>query len=198
MEDTQTQKGGVLADIAEHLSGIFRHMLPGILVVGGTRVAYPEWFAQLDLTSWQHIVVLGVITIAVGNTWFALNRYGFHQLVDYILYQFKSKGPARESGIMDFTFLDDLGKYTYKSLHTGGYSARARQHVAFRASTVLLILTVGELALVFAFFHSMSSRFEGKKGHMIVTGLTVLLFAVWQMIITRRIDYYVVNPDDAA
>ena len=110
-----SQPAGWPTEIAHHLGEIFRHMLPGILMVAGARIAYPDWFDWVDLKSWQHLFVLGAISIAVGNTWFSLNRYGLHQLVDYFLYLIKSDGPAR--GDTNFTYLDDLGQYTYKSLH---------------------------------------------------------------------------------
>ena len=193
---TMTQNQGILTEFAQHLGVIFRHMLPGVLVVGATAAAYPEWFCRIDFKSWQHLIVLGVVTLAVGNTWFALNRFGFHQVVDFILYYWRSRSPAKHSTWKELTFLDDLGKYTYRSLHTGEESARARQHVALRASTVLLIWTAGELALLFAFFHSGTSVLEGNKCSMEVVGVLALLVGFWQMVITRRIDHYVVNPGD--
>jgi hypothetical protein len=188
----ESKSAGLLTEITQHLGGIFRHMLPGILVIAGARLAYPDWFHGVDLMSWQHLFVLGAISIAVGNTWFALNRYGVHQLVDYVLYMFKSNGPAR--GNTKFAYLDDLGRYTYKSLHTPDTSMRARQHVAFRASTVLLALTVGEVLLAFSLFHASNSPFAGHERKMLMGGVLALAVGVWQMAITRRIDYYVVNP----
>jgi hypothetical protein len=142
---TETSRpSGLLFDISEHLGAIFRHMLPGVIVLGGAAAASPTMFRRLDLASWQHLSVLVVVTLTVGNAWFALNRYGVHQVVDYLLYLIRSDGPAR--GTKRWNYLTDLGKYTSKSLHTTGDSVRARQHVAFRASTVLLLLTLGELA----------------------------------------------------
>ena len=94
--------------------------------------------------------------------------------------------------IPPWAYLDELGRYTYKSLHTPDTSKRARQHVAFRESTVLLALTVGELLLAFSIFHTSKSIFTGRRGVMMVGG--ALAVGIWQMIITRIIDYYVVNP----
>lgn len=188
----ESKSTGLLNEIIQHLGEIFRHMLPGVLVVAGTRLAYPDWFNSVDLKSWQHLFVLGVITTALGNTWFAFNRYGLHQLIDYFLYLIKSNGPARSN--TKFAYLDDLGRYTYKSLHTQDASSRARQHVAFRASTVLLALTVGELLVAFGHYHANNSPFLGHQCKMIAGGALALAVGIWQMVITRRIDYYVVNP----
>jgi hypothetical protein len=58
---------GLLFNISEHLGAIFRHMLPGVIVLGSTAIAYPKTFGRLDLTSWPQLFVLGVATLAVGN-----------------------------------------------------------------------------------------------------------------------------------
>jgi hypothetical protein len=142
----ESKGDGLLSDITKHLAGIFRHMLPGVLVLGGAVLAYPNWFASVNFQSWQHLVIIGVITTAVGNTWFALNRYGLHQAVDYILYLNGWGAPAKTAASQNY--LDDLGQYVAKSQHAPAISARAQEHVAFRASTVLLILTFGEVLYV--------------------------------------------------
>jgi hypothetical protein len=182
-----------LGQITEHLGGIFRHMLPGILVVSCAKLAYPTRL-NFEANSWPHLLVIGAVSIAVGNAWFALNRYGVHQTLDYFLYLIKSKGPAR--GNTRFTYLDDLGRYTYRSLHTADSSARARQHVGFRASTVLLALTVGELLITFAWCHEPNSIFGGHPTALLCGGALALIVGGWQMVITRRIDYFIVNPPE--
>lgn len=186
---------GVFSDAVMHLAALFRHMLPGVILMGGAYIAYPDWFKGFDLQSTGHLIVLSVITIAVGNTWFALNRYGLHQLVDLILYSMKSNGPARRNR---FRYLDDLGRYTYKSLHSSDASVRAQEHVKFRASTVLLIFTLGEAAMLFAPFHSSTSIIEGHNCWIFFGGAVIFAIGVCQMVITRRIDHYLVNPPNDA
>ena len=185
-------KQSTLGEVSKHLAEIFRHMLPGVLVVGAARLAHPEWFCSLDLRLWQHLVALGLLSVVIGNAWFALNRYGLHQFVDYLLYLSGSKGPAKPAQGQS-NYVDDLGKYTYKSLHTPERSARARQHVAFRASTVLLVLTLGEVAIVFGKWHAANTVFDRHRFWMFFGGAMSIVVAIWQMVITRRIDYYVVH-----
>jgi hypothetical protein len=188
----ESNPAGLLTEITQHLGAIFRHTLPGVLVLAIARLAYPHWFGGVDLKSWQQLTVLGGVSIAVGNTWFAVNRYGLHQIVDYVLYLSKSKGPAR--GNTKWTYLDDLGTYSYKSLHTDDKSARARQHVAFRASTVLLLLTLGESVLGFSLHHEGCTVFARHPYLIMAVGVGAFLAGIWQMVITRRIDYFTVNP----
>ena len=186
---------GAFLDLFANLAAVFRYVLPGVLVMGAAYLAYPEWFKRLDLRSNQHLIVLAVITVTVGNTWFALNRYGLHQLVDLVLYLTKSNGPARRDKCH---YLNDLGRYTYRSLHVADASAKAQEHVRFRASTLLLILTLGEVAILATFFHSSNSVFVGHGYRMFSIGATILAIGVWQMVITRRIDFYVVNPPSSS
>src|SRR5260370_32067837 len=92
---------GWVESISNNLGAIFRHILPGIVIMGTAYVAHPAWFPPpwstwiVDLGSWQHLLVSSVVGLVVGNTWFAINRYVVHQLADYVLYVFKCKGPAR-------------------------------------------------------------------------------------------------------
>lgn len=132
-----------------------------------------------------------------GGVSYAVQDTGWPNLIwtRVILYLIKSKGPARVDG---FSYLDDLGRYTYQSLHTPDASARARRHVAFRASTVLLVLTVGELAVLFGFWHESDSALGSYVWQVVVAGIIALVIGIWQMVITRRIDYYVVNPPSKA
>ncbi|MGB2590953.1 MAG: hypothetical protein WAJ96_09910 [Candidatus Acidiferrum sp.] len=192
-DDPKPDGAGWVAEIAKHLGSIFRHMLPGALVIAGARLAHREWFCWVKLESWQHLLLLAAISVVVGNAWFALNRYGLHQLFDYILYLSRSDGPARSKGAK-FKYIDDLGKYVSKSLHIPETSDRARQHVEFRASTVLLLLTLGEASIVFGRFHGCDSIFSGHERWMYFGGFLSFAVGLGQMVITRRIDFYLVNP----
>lgn len=198
MPEPSIPGSGVLSEISQHLEGIFRHMLPGALVTGAARLAQPTWFAWVDLKCWQHLLLLSVIAIVAGNAWFALNRYGLHQFVDYLFYLLGFNGPARPSRQWSH-FLDDLGKYTCRSLHTTKAEPRAIKHVAFRASAVLLILTIGELAVLLGFWHdnnpsgSAKTFLDNHRIVFIIGGLITFVFGIWQEGITRRIDYYIVT-----
>lgn len=192
MPNSENKAQGILADVTAHLSGIFRHMLPGVIVIGAAILAYPCWFNRVDFNSWPHLLLLTVIAIAAGNIWFALNRYGIYQVFDYFLYLFKINGPSRGERSQ---YLDDLGQYIYRSMHTSEASARARQHVAFRASTGLLICTLGELAFFIGIYHSEYSSIKGYEWELMIGGIITFSIGIWQMILSRRFDYYVTNPE---
>jgi len=44
----ESERAGLPTEIATHLGGIFRHLLPGVLVIAAARLAYPEWFCAVD------------------------------------------------------------------------------------------------------------------------------------------------------
>jgi hypothetical protein len=191
-----SEKQGTVEEIVEHLGTIFRHMLPGVLVVGTAYLAYPQWYARVNLESWQHIVVLTLFSIVVGNVWFAVNRYVILQVFDWVAYRAGWGRPAKAEGKQG-QYLFDLAGYTYKSLQTSDNLARARRFVSFRASIVLLLFTIGELLCLVPFLHSTDSVFEGLGWiRCVAGGIAVLLAGSWQMLINRYTDNFVVNPGE--
>lgn len=191
------ESAGVVSDTARHLAGIFRHLFPGVLVMGAAALAYPDWFRNLDFQNGNHLIVLAILALTVGNTWFALNRYGFHQLVDFLFYLRGVRGPARVKGKPN-EYLEDLAIYTRDSLvqdeKDEKRSLRLQEHVKFRASTVLLIFTLGELILLTRYFRAAGSPvatlFQGYEPTQVVIGIALIGLGCLQMAITRRIDFY--------
>ena len=194
MAKTRQQTPTVFAEIIANLGGIFRHFFPGVLLVAGSRLAYPGWFQDITLDSWPHLVVLTVIVITSGNLWFALNRYGFYQFVDYILYLIKSEGPVR--GEKSFRYLNDLGNYTHESLTMVIPISKIQQHVSFRASTGLFTLTIGQILFFFGIFHSKLTVFDRHPYRSLGVGIAIIAIGIWQMIITRHIDFRYVKREE--
>jgi hypothetical protein len=186
---------GLVTEIANQLGSIYRHMLPGVLVIGGARLAYREWFQWVNLESWKHLLLLATVAVVVGNVWFALNRYGLHQFVDMILYSLRVNGPARRLRAQ-FDYTDELGRYVHKSLKTPETLARARQHVGFRASSALLLLTLGEAMVLFGWHHAPTSIFSGSGFWLIAASSLPFAVGLWQMVLTRRIDFYIVSEQE--
>lgn len=184
MNNPEDQKRGVLADIGDNLGAIFRHLLPGVLAIGVARVTHPSWFVNVQ-PQWPSLVVIGVIAIAVGNAWFAINRYGVHQIVDFACWLVRSQGPARESGV---GYLDSLAEYVKGALSNSDVPSRARQHIAFRASSVLLMYTLSELSFLAALWSEPCAITAGFVPELFFSSALLFVLAIWQNIITRRID----------
>ena len=189
-EDDKTSASLVQA-ISDNLGAFFRHLLPGIVIMGTAYVAHPCWFSGIDTHSWQHILIAAVVALASGNLWFAINRYVVHQAVDYLSYLLGSQGPAPTVSRLHYT--DDVGTYAADSLCLSTIPQRARQHVAFRASSILLLYTVSEIGFIAAKWHEPGTLFAWHPCWMEIGSVVIFLLAVWQNFIARRIDYYVIE-----
>jgi hypothetical protein len=183
-------------NVSSNLGTVFRHLLPGILIIGAAYVSHPSWFSvnAIDTHSWQHIVLIAIVAVALGNTWFAVNRYGVHQILDYCMYLARFKGPAR--GESRLKFHDEPGTYVARSLCDAAIPPLARQHVAFRASSVLLLYTVAELGFLAYASHEPNTFFEKHASCTLVVSISIFLVAIWQGAITRFVDYHVVTYAD--
>jgi len=170
-------------------------MLPGVLVVGGARLAYPESFCKVHIGSWQNLLVLAVVTVTVGNALLALNRSFVHQLLEYFFYRLNIEGPIPEDGHRDY--VNDLAKFVVKSFTPEVYPARIREHIRLRISTAFLLLTLSETALVFSCAHSGSSKLTGHTLWTFLVCVASFGAYIWQSVIARRIDYFVVKKSPA-
>lgn len=194
MENGTQNTATVMRGIIEELGSIFRHVLPGTLVVGGAYLAYPEWFVKFNVGSWQHLGVLGVITLVLGNLLYTMNRYVVHQVIDLLLWLLRLPGPARHS--KSKSYVDDVGRYVPLAFRAAGRPGPLGRHVQFRSAATLLLLNVAELLVVFARCHAPESKLACHGGAMVFGAVLALMAGGWQMIITRRIDYYVTTPPE--
>ena len=191
---SESQDKGMIAQVSENLGSVFRYLLPGVLIVGTAAVTHPSWFAHTDLNSWPTLVVIAVVSIAVGNVVFCVNRYALHQLIDLICYLFRSQGPAMRER---YAYPDDLAIYVRQALIEADVPDRARRHVEFRASSILLMYTIVEISLIAAFCSdsdSLTCRYDLKVPLLIFSQL-VFGFAIWQNVLARRIDAAVLHKN---
>jgi len=101
------------------------------------------------------------------------------------------QGPARSDSWLGYT--EDLGAYVAKSLCTESISSRGRQHVTFRASSVLLLYIVAEVGWVAACWHEPTKLFAAHHCCILLLSALIFVVAIWQDALTRRIDYHVIH-----
>jgi hypothetical protein len=187
--------GGAFADVVNNVSGVFRHMLPGFLVVGGAYISHPKkWFAGFNPEVTGHLILLGVATIVIGNTLFVFNRYIVEQFIEYFFFIRRNVGPAARS--RRDRLYRVVGAFTYRSLHNTDAPQRAIDHIHFRASSILLLLTLSEVLLVFSIRPEEDSHFARYGSWPVLFGVVVLFGALYQTAILRRIDYYTTFPNE--
>lgn len=192
--NSDSQSKGILGEIVDNLAVVFRHLLPGVLIIGIARITHPTWFGHFDSSSWSFLAVVAIIAIAVGNAWFSVNRYVIHQLVDYLCWYFGSQGPAKGD---DTGYLDHLAMYVRESLTRQEGLKLAQQHVGFRASSVLLLYTLSELSLLAAVWSDPDALTAHFRYRIVLIVVFFVLFvaAIWQNIVTRRIDAAVLHTN---
>lgn len=184
------KKPGVISEIADNLGAVFRHLLPGVLVIGAARVTHPSWFSSINSSSWSlwpFLAVVGVLAIATGNAWFTVNRYIIHQVIDCAFWHCKFQGPAKTG---KHKYVEHLAMWVREAVTTADVPGLARQHVEFRASSVLLIYTLSELSLLAAWWSEPGTITAGCVPRIVLSVASFFLFigALWQDCITRRID----------
>lgn len=188
---TANSDAGMVQEVLDNLGAFFRHLFPGILIMGAAYVAHPSWFSGMDTHSWEHLTIAAVIAVTAGNIWFAFNRHVLQQLVDWILYLFRCEGPAPTAS--RFKYRSDLGKYVAKSLCATTIPLYARQHVAFRASSILLLYTVAGVGLLFSWWNETNTLFARHPCWITICSVVLFVAGVWQQLITRAIDDLVVH-----
>ena len=176
--------------IGENVGRVFRFLLPGLIILGGAAASHPKWFAHANLTDSGHLASLAAIALAAGNAWYVFHRYVIHQLIDWLLYLLKLEGPVPSGSRWKYN--DDVASYVLRSYMADDKAKRAQEALALRASHVLFMYVVSEVALVFAWSAQPESVLAANAPLVVWLAIAGLVGATWQEIITRRIDAHVV------
>jgi hypothetical protein len=188
----EKSSGGIVQTITNNLSAFFRHLFPGVLIMGAAYLAHKSWFPSPDSRSWQswqHVLIAAAIALAVGNIWFAINRYVIHQSIDWVLYLIGVKGPSKSQ----CGYFEDLGKYVADSQCISAIPEQARQHIVFRASSVLLLYIAAEIGVLFSLWNEPGSLFAQYRWPIIGGSAVVFVAGIWQQVITRYIDDHIIE-----
>jgi hypothetical protein len=183
---------GIISEVANNLGPVYRHLLPGVLVVATAWLVRPCWFAGFHFDSWSYLTVVAVIATALGNASFAVNRYVIHQVVDWFCWRRGWAGPARKE---KNRYREGLATYVSDALWNSKVPERARQHVSFRASSVLLIYLLAELLVVIGLFGHVGAIVLTCRHRTVLFSFTFVLIAggIWQNVLTRQIDHAVMS-----
>jgi hypothetical protein len=174
-----------IKDIADQLSRIFRHMLPGLVVVGGAAAAHPSWFGRMQLSNPWHIATLGAITVAAGNVWYVFHRYTIYQLIDWFLYMIRER---RLRG-----YLDWLSNFLDNSFSFAASKPKIHEHLHFRSSQIILMFIVGEVMVLFSIRPECHSFFADNKPWPCLVGVAMFIPSIWQYVISNTLDFNAVT-----
>lgn len=69
--------------ILANISAMFRHVVPGCVILAFAWLSHPSWFANFDPGDSKHLWIVGLVSLIVGNVAYVLHRAIIHQLVDF-------------------------------------------------------------------------------------------------------------------
>ncbi len=179
-EPDMSEPSQTIRAIGDQLSRVFRHLLPGIVIVGGAAAAHPSWFLKIDPSEPWHLLVLSAITVGVGNCWYVLHRYSLHQLLDFVLYSVRSD---KRLGYIEW-----LADFLHKSFLFKAKEPEFWKHIHFRSSQVILMFIIAEVMLVFALSNEPGSFLAQNVCGALTMGSVVFVAACFQYWISNTLD----------
>lgn len=182
----------LLKSIGSALSTIFRHLIPGVLVVAAVAVSRPSWFGSvlIHITENQWLIVLGVLAVVIGNVWFVLHRYIIQQIVDGFFWLCNAQGgPQRKKG----PYSNQIAEQVWQFFIDQTIPKDIRQHVRFRTSSLILIYITAEVAILASCITEQTSKITPIKCWLFFAGVGVFILAACQNYLIRQIEWRVVR-----
>lgn len=179
---------GIIKQVGDDLSRIFRHMLPGVLILGAAKASHPKWFCDVDkVTPWQYkLALLAAVAVVVGNTWYVLHRYTVHQFIDWLIYTFKRR--PRSENIFGTGYVHWLTKHIDNSFQLLRKEEKLHNHLMFRSAQVIYMFIVAEVAIGFSFCAEGGSFFMIHRQPLCWGGVAVLIAAIFQYLLSNCAD----------
>jgi hypothetical protein len=182
----------ILSSAFDELGRVFRHFLPGLLLLGGANLSFPSWFEKLQFSNTNHLLVMFVFTFAGGNLWYVLHRYSVHQLVDYLIYRFRGHRPKDHERLRDnigvYDYFHWLGGHVDSSFEHQRFNRKMRSHVFVRSAHVIYIFSACEVSLAIAFLHEPCSFADLHSREFCWFGSLTLVLGL--------LNYYAINVID--
>ena len=172
--------------IGNALGTIFRHILPGVLVIVAIAIARPYWFNKVDVAKGERLIVLGALAIMIGNVWFVVHRYAIQQLVDFIFWCCKVEGGPKKGNGEGYG--KGISSHVWNFFSAPNIPAKLRQHIQFRMSSVVLMYITAEVAAVSALLAEQESILTSRRWWVIVAAGIIFGAAVVQNYLTRHIE----------
>ena len=174
--------------VGDALGAVFRHLVPGVLVLGMTAAVRNDWvegfvsLAEKPRFITPCLVALAVLATAAGNAFWAFHRYFLQQFVDLAFWGINTKGgPLRKEGKYHSGVAKRVAAFTNAPDSEG-----LKKHLTFRNAGNTLLYTTAEIMIIGALLESTWS--DGTKYGVLIAGVVIFLGAIWQNVITRHIE----------
>lgn len=179
--------GDTIKQIGDQLSRVFRHLLPGLVVVGAFSIGHPHFFQGFRIEPWP-IAFLAGISLTVGNVWYVLHRYLVHQLIDCMVYRCRNK-----KKFMFDEYCVWLRQFVHDSFTCGPQAERLQTHLHFRSAQIILLFIVSEVTALLSFWSERGTFFYTYDLECFVAAGAIFIFAFVQYVIGDVLDRYAVR-----
>ena len=170
---------GLFQNLNDSLSKVFRHVLPGMFILGFSYLSNPIWFEYFDLKNTNHLIVLSVLAIVIGNTWYVLNRYTIIQINDWIM---TTKFRTNEH------YHIWLSKHIVDSNSISEAYTNVKDVMFTKVGQLFFMLIVGESMIIITCFSSTNSIFQGYQWIIYLCGSILIAFSFWQIFLLLHME----------
>ncbi|MBN8570669.1 MAG: hypothetical protein J0M18_13670 [Ignavibacteria bacterium] len=177
MSDNNNNDTSVVKIVTDSLSNIFRHIIPGIIIITLAHFCMPELFLGLEFKETGNFVILGAVAIAIGNFWYAFHRYTFHQLCDFIFYvlvirkRFKKEYPKKSD------YYNWISRHSIESFDIRKTDRELIGMVHIRSAHHILLFISCEALIFFSYFMSNTSKLIQYKWYLFGVGIVGFLLS---------------------
>ena len=181
-----TQVNDTFAWLKESVSTVFRHILPGILILMVCTLAKPAWFPPFDLQDSSSLLILGAIAMVIGNAWYVFHRYCVLQIVDWLAYYGRFQGqPVRGK---ENQYRVDLAKHVGRYFSSLPKMSPMGKHIRDRFSSFNFMFMISEVFLFFTVIADPATFLYTHRPQAYIFGALGLVSAFWQYLLVRVID----------
>ena len=182
----------IIAAARESVSTVFRHILPGIIIIMVGGVSKPSLLPTgFNMNNTASLVIVGVIALAIGNVWYVFHRYFALQILDFVAYDRRWKGqPSRAAEVQ---YRVDTAKHVSRFFRALPKNSAMARHIRDRFSSLNLMYIVSEALIIFTFLSDDTSSFRQYSYLTYGIGVVGLVAATCQYSIVRTIDEQFAN-----
>lgn len=175
-----------IRSVNESVSTVFRHILPGILIITMSSLSIPSWLTGFNLTNSSTLFILAALAMVIGNAWYVFHRYCFLQVIDFIAYYFKWPGKPVRTGKSNFR--EDIGKHVSRFFADFDTKRDMGKHIRDRFSSFNYMFIASEALFVLTLCSQQGSYLAKWRWFSLPIACVGFVAALWQYMIVRCID----------
>jgi hypothetical protein len=190
-----------IREIAGEMSHIFRHLVPGVLIFGIAYLSHPSWMNWIKIDTCTHWIVLFILSIVAGNTWYVIHRFTVHNIIDFFCFLGRRKNEKNNKKENDLK-ISKINYQVWLSNHIqnsftqlNGEKKELKKYVHFRSSQVHLLFIFSEAIFLFTIWREKINFIGEYQLAAIILGSIIFITAIVQYWIGFNIDIDITSSD---